>query len=85
MKWYLKRYPDGHEYTPCRDDAPPREGYEIVERIPDDIHEAERETERQANIRAASRDALAEALEADEPLEQAWERARAKVREIKRK
>ncbi len=42
MKFYLKRYPDGGvEYSPVGRDEKQREGYEIVDSIPQDIRDKE--------------------------------------------
>jgi len=42
MKFYLKRYPDGGwEYSPVGLDGEPREGFEIVDKIPQDIRDKE--------------------------------------------
>jgi hypothetical protein len=65
MKYYLKRFPDGHEYSPCPKDAPPREGYEIVDEIPEDIREAERVSMRASEVRAAVMDKLVDCLLGD--------------------
>jgi hypothetical protein len=42
MRWYLKRFPDGGwEYSPVGVKEEPREGFEIVEAIPQDIRDRE--------------------------------------------
>jgi hypothetical protein len=42
MRYFLKRYPDGGwEYSPVGRSGEPREGYEIVETIPQDIRDRE--------------------------------------------
>ena len=42
MRFYLKRYPDGGwEYSPVGRDEKPREGFEIVDKIPQDIRDKE--------------------------------------------
>jgi elongation factor P hydroxylase len=42
MKWCLKHFPDGGwEYSPVGRDEKPREGFEIVDTIPQDIRDRE--------------------------------------------
>ena len=42
MKYYLKRFTDGGvEYSPVGRDREPREGFEIVDVIPQDIRDRE--------------------------------------------
>jgi elongation factor P hydroxylase len=42
MNFYLKRFPDGGvEYSPVGRDREPREGFEIVDVIPQDIRDRE--------------------------------------------
>lgn len=80
MKYKIKRYPDGYEYESFLDGKVPEEYKDIVvDELPQDIKDAEKESLRKADARAKIKENLIDSLLSDT---KTWEEAQAEAAQI---
>ncbi len=61
MKYRIIQYPDGYEYESFLDGKVPG-GYTVVDELPQDIKDAEKEAERKMNVRVQIKEKLIDDL-----------------------